>query len=92
MGARLDPLRHLDQPGHPPLHRLYPVPLRNQRGPLPGRDQAPDLLQKKKEQEASADDDLLRVDCCYGHHLSTDVWMVSRRTNFKTLDIILTLN
>ena len=77
MGAGLDSLRHLDKPGHSPLHCLYPVPVCHQRGPLPGCNQAPDVLQEKKIEETCSDHDLLRLDLGRDHHLSSYVWLVS---------------
>lgn len=77
MGARLDPVRYLDKPGHPSLHRVYTFSLRYQRRSILSCDQTIDILQKTEVQEAGVYYDIICLDCCRRNHLSTYAWMVS---------------
>lgn len=46
MGVGLGNVRHLGVAGHPALHRVHPEPVRDQRGPLSGRDAATELFKE----------------------------------------------
>lgn len=79
----MDTLRHLDLARHPPLHGLHPESVRHQRGPLLGRNQTAELLQKTALEATGLQHDPRGVAEFRAHHLSTDLRMVSAQ--FQTL-------
>lgn len=76
----------MDLDGRFALHSLHPVPMCHQRGPVPGRDEALEVLQEEEVQEAGPLHDIGRVDIRRGHHVASHVRMVS--SFFRSLCMI----